>query len=107
MPVRRFFRLRPRTGRALEAELREEIDTHVALCIEALERRGVAPERAAALARARFGDFEGSMRTLTASARQREAVMHRREWLDLVRHDLRYSLRQLRRAPGFSNRGRI
>lgn len=28
--------------------------------------------------------------------------MQRREWLDLVLHDLRHSLRQLRRAPGFT-----
>src|SRR5688500_91565 len=102
MSIRRLFRLRPRTARALEADLREEIETHVALCADALVRRGVAPERAAQLARARFGDFDRSIRTLTRSARQREVHMHRREWLDLMRHDLRYSLRQLRRAPGFS-----
>jgi putative ABC transport system permease protein len=82
--------------------LREEIETHVALCADALVRQGVPPERAATLARARFGDFDTSFQTLTASARHREGRMHRREWLDLVRHDLRYSLRQLRRAPGFS-----
>ena len=100
--VRRLFRLRPRTTRALEADLREEIDTHLALCIDALVRRGVSPDRAATLARERFGDFERSMQTLAVSARQREARMQRREWLDLVLHDLRHSLRQLRRAPGFT-----
>jgi len=69
MGIRRFLRLRPRTARALEAQMREEIETHIALAVEALVRRGVAPDRAAELARARFGDFDTSLRTLTASAR--------------------------------------
>jgi predicted permease len=99
---RRLFHLASRRARDIESDLRDEIDSHIALGVEALVRRGVNPATALEQARARFGDFDTSMRTLAASARQREGRMERREWLDMMRQDLLYALRQLRRAPGFT-----
>ena len=100
--IRRLFRLRSRRASDIEADLRDEIDAHVTLGVDELVRRGVDPAVALAQVRARFGDFDTSMRTLAASARQREGRMERREWIDIVRQDLRYALRQLRHAPGFA-----
>jgi putative ABC transport system permease protein len=99
---RRLFRLSSRRARDIDADLRDEIDAHIALAVEALVRRGVDPATALERTRARFGDFDTSMRTLAHSARQREGRMQRREWIDIIRRDLTYSLRQLRRSPGFT-----
>ena len=99
---RRLFHLTSRRVRDIEADLRDEIDSHIALGVDALVRRGVDPATALAQTRARFGDFDTSMRTLAASARQREGRMERREWLDIIRQDLGYGVRQLRHAPGFT-----
>ena len=99
---RRRFHLGSRRAHDIEADLREEIDSHIALGVDELVRRGEDPAVALAQVRARFGDFDHSMRTLAASARQREGRMERREWLDTIRQDLGYALRQLRQAPGFA-----
>jgi predicted permease len=99
---RRLFHLTSRRSRDIESDLRDEIDSHIALGVDALVRRGVDPATALEQTRARFGDFDTSMRTLAASARLREGQMERREWLDMMRQDLAYALRQLRQAPGFT-----
>ena len=99
---RRLFHLGSRRARDIESDLRDEIDAHIALGVDELVRRGVEPRIALEQTRARFGDFDTTMRTLAASARQREGRMERREWLDIARQDLGYTLRQLRRAPGFT-----
>ena len=101
-PFRRLFHLGSRRARDIEADLRDEIDAHIALGVDHLVRRGVDPGTALVQTRARFGDFDTSMRTLAASARQREDRMERREWLDMAGQDLRYALRQLRLSPGFT-----
>ena len=99
---RRLFRLRARHTADIDAELRDEIDSHITLGVDELVRRGIDPATALERTRARFGDFDTSMRTLAASARQREGRMERREWFDVARQDLGYALRQLRHAPGFT-----
>jgi predicted permease len=103
MARRRLFRLRPRGRAALAADVVEELEAHVALAAEHLVARGVPPERALAQARARFGvDYDDALRTLTASAQQREKRMDRRERLAGLRQDVRLALHHVRRAPGFA-----
>jgi putative ABC transport system permease protein len=102
MEFKKLFRARPRSTRELDAELREEIDSHVQMCADALQRKGVRREAALAAARARFGDFEDSMRTLKRSARQRSARVQRRELLHAIRRNFVVAWRHGRRAPGFS-----
>jgi putative ABC transport system permease protein len=102
MSFRRLFRPLPRSSRDLDAELREEIESHIGLCADALERKGLSRVAAEAAARARFGDFEESMRTLRASARQRSSRVQRRERLLSLKQDLVVAWRQARRSPGFS-----
>src|SRR5512145_2045319 len=92
-----------RLGRrgALEAEVREEIDEHVALCVEYLMARGHSRAEAERAARERFGDFDGAMRRLYASAQEREHRLKRwKRWEDL-RQDARLAMRLFRRAPAF------
>src|SRR5687768_17087426 len=102
MRFRRLFRPLPRSARDLDAELREEIESHVAMCADALERKGMSRAAALAAARSRFGDFEDSMRILRQSGRQRSARVQRRELLHTIRQDLAFAWRQARRSPAFS-----
>ncbi len=45
MQFRKLLRARSRSTRELDAKLREEIDSHVLMCAEALERKGLGRER--------------------------------------------------------------
>ena len=63
---RRIPRLRRPGGTALENEVREEVETHVAMWIEHLVARGVSREEAERSARARFGEFTRRWTTSTA-----------------------------------------
>ncbi|HEY3927170.1 MAG TPA: ABC transporter permease [Candidatus Koribacter sp.] len=89
MSFRRFF-----SRRRSDAELEEEIQTHIAEETAENISRGVAPEEARRRAYVRFGNPQlvhehlWSQNTLT--------------WLDGLGRDLRYAMRTLRRSPGFS-----
>ena len=102
MEFRKLFRLLPRTQRELDAELHDEIESHLQMCADALERKGLAHDAAIAAAKSRFGDFEDSMRTLKRSARQRANRVQRRESLHAIWQNIVITWRQARRAPGFS-----
>jgi putative ABC transport system permease protein len=76
------------------AELRREIDSHVAEATEELIREGLAPDEARRIALTRFG---GVAQTEEA---YRDGLVIR--WLDTLRRDVRHAARALRRTPGFS-----
>lgn len=90
---RRLLRLF--TGRDAREELDEELETHVALRAQELERAGLDPERARTEARRRLGERS----RLYASARARDTRLRRREWLASLRSDLVLALRRARRLP--------
>ena len=90
--VRRLWgTLRPtRDDRDLEEELR----LHLELAAEDARRRGDPPERAVRMARIQVG---GVAHALEALRDQRGLP-----WLEDLANDLRYTVRTLRRSPGFS-----
>src|ERR1041384_3376191 len=96
-PRRRLFRLPPLRPNRAEAEMLEEIDAHVALCVDHLVARGVERSAAEQQARARFGDFLAARETLCDSAKKREETMVRREWVGMILQDLVFAFRQARR----------
>jgi predicted permease len=99
---RRFFSLFRTGGAAAEAEMDQEIETHVVMRAADLVRGGMDPDKARAVAEAHFGDYAATRRQLRAAARQRAAAGRQRDRLGALGADLRYAIRQVHRAPGFS-----
>src|SRR5437870_4210896 len=99
---RRIFRIRRDSGASLEAEIREEVETHVAMWTDYHAARGMPRDAAERLARARFGSFDAALGALYTSARHRETRMQLSEWWSMLRHDLVFALRQARRQPVFT-----
>jgi predicted permease len=78
----------------MEAELKREINAHLALIEEDFQGRGLTTDEARLAARRAYGGVE--------QAKQ----MHRDErsilWLESLSRDFRFALRQLRKSPGFA-----
>ena len=80
-------------GRRAEQEFAEEVDSHLAMHADELERRGLAREDAERAARLTFGGITQVKETL----RDRRGLPS----LDAIGQDVRYALRQWRRRPAF------
>src|SRR5690242_10591102 len=78
----------------VDADLRHEMREHVQRLVEANLARGLTLEAAREAARREFGpDLQ-----LMEEARDARGVM----WIVTAAQDLRYGIRLMRRAPGFS-----
>src|SRR3982751_6898157 len=100
--IRRALRIPVGQRRGIEAETDDEIRFHLAARADALVAMGLTRDAAEAEALRRFGVLDEVRPQLLAAAKHREEKLTMFERLDAVRDDLRYALRQLRRAPGFS-----
>ena len=100
-PWRHAFRL-PRTARAVEREVDEEIAFHIAMREAALRDAGLSTDDARRGARQRFGPV-GQVR---AECVQIDRGLARRErvhvFAEECMQDIAFALRGLRRAPGFA-----
>ena len=72
----------------------EEIKAHLALEAEDLKREGLSEEVASRNARVEFGNVR--------MAQERFYMRNRAEWLDNLGRDLKFTIRQLRKNPGFA-----
>ncbi|MCA1584098.1 MAG: ABC transporter permease [Acidobacteria bacterium] len=86
----------------VEQEVREEMAHHLDLRTQELIDRGLDPARARVEALRRMGDLEDIQDQLVRLGRDRDETLAWREWLDELRHDIRFALRQARRNPGFT-----
>jgi putative ABC transport system permease protein len=77
-----------------DTALSREVDAHLRLIQDDLERRGLSPDEARRAARRALGGVEPSKR---AHSDARSFV-----WLDDLRRDTDYAVRSLLRAPGFT-----
>src|SRR4026207_903265 len=86
--------------------LAQEIDAELALPIEMRTRElvehGMDPKAAREIVLARIGDLGQLKRTCVDLGRKREREMRMTRWIEELRDDVTFALRQLRRAPGFT-----
>ena len=78
----------------VEADLAREIDAHLALLEDEYLRQGMTPEDARRAARLAYGGVE--------QAKQRHRDERTFPGLSQIPQDIRYTLRQLSRSPGFT-----
>jgi predicted permease len=79
-----------------------ELEFHLEMVSAQLESDGWSAADARAEALRRFGDLERTRRYCGEQDLKREQERSRMARLDEIRHDLRFTLRSLRRAPGFA-----
>ena len=89
-------------GPNVRAEVDDEISFHVEELVGYYVARGVPPDEARRIATERFGDREHIALVMRTLANQRETAMQRTEWMDSIRRDVRYAIRQLARRPAFT-----
>ncbi len=100
--IRRLFRLRLGRADAVEREMNEEIEAHIAQRAAQLEQQGMSADQARAEAVRRFGSVEDARRALGRAAQRRERRFRVGQWLDELRQDVRYAWRSVVRAPGLA-----
>jgi putative ABC transport system permease protein len=98
----RWYRLRRILRRNVRAEVGDEIAFHIQMRTTELIEQGIDPGKARALAAERFGPRDPIEQELAGSIRRRRRREDRAESFMDVTQDLRFALRALRRAPGFT-----
>jgi putative ABC transport system permease protein len=94
-------RLLPDVGR-IRRDVDAEIEFHLAMRVRELVAAGHSPESARAEALRRFGDLAGTRDICFESDYRVHRRKRRRELMAELVQDIRVSLRQLRRRPGFA-----
>jgi predicted permease len=94
--------LLPRLGRDAGGEMDDEIGAHIQLHADELTRAGMDPDRSRREAEQRFERLRHSSDQLRRGAQRRDARLRRRGQWSGMRTDVRFALRQMRRAPAQS-----
>ena len=99
--MKRFFRTRDYQPDA-KNDIDEEFQSHLELKVEDLMAQGMSEEEAQAEARRAFGD--GATAGADAASHTRARLRRRsiRDRFDNLFQDLRYAIRRMTRAPGFT-----
>jgi putative ABC transport system permease protein len=98
--IRRWISL-PLSRAAREREVDAEIALHIALRTQRLVEQGHAMNSAQLEAERRFGGTEARL-SLIHHAHDRDTTMTTHEWIENTITDLRFTVRQLLRAPTFT-----
>ena len=86
----------------LDQEVDEEIAFHVEMRTRELIERGMDPDRARETAVRRMGDMARVKRTMVNVGRKRDRELSMALWLEELRDDVVFAVRQLRNAPVFA-----
>lgn len=100
--IPRRFRFPWRTPSQVEREVDDELEFHLAMRAEELERGGSSAEDARREALRGFGDFEATCRDLALSGQRGERQARWRTTIEDCWRDVRYGARSLARSPGFT-----
>ena len=101
--VRRAFRIGLRRPDLTEAEIDQELRTHVALRVSQLMARGLTQSEAERETFRRLGgSWEETMDRLQEAGRTRDHRLEMRERLAAAWADMRYAMRTLARQPAFA-----
>ena len=100
--AKRVFRLPWRSHQQLASDVDEELRLHLELVVEGLRREGWSDAEAAREAERRFGDLEYTRTYCRDQDMRRQQESSRMNIVEELIQDLRYSLRSLRSAPGFT-----
>jgi putative ABC transport system permease protein len=86
----------------LDQEVDDEIAFHLDMRTRELVDRGMDPIKARQMAARRLGDLATLRQTCMDLGRKRDRDMRITQWLDELRDDVKFAVRQLRRSPGFA-----
>jgi hypothetical protein len=86
----------------VDQEIDEELAFHIEMRTRELVEKGLDPRVARDTVLARIGDTGRLKRTCIDLGRRREREMRLTQWFDELRDDVRFAIRQLRSAPGFT-----
>jgi predicted permease len=86
----------------LAQEVDEELDFHLEMRVRELIKRGVEPAEARRVARDRLGNVASVRRICIDEGRRRDRTMRLAQWIDELRDDVKFALRQLAHAPTFA-----
>jgi predicted permease len=100
--ARRLFRLPWRTRQQVAGDVDEELRFHLENVTEELRRQGWPDAEAAREAARRFGDLEYTRAYCRTQDIRRQQEKSRMNYLEELKQDLRYAVRSLRSAPGFT-----
>src|SRR5262249_1813320 len=99
--VRRLFRL-PLSAAQLRRDLDDEIRFHLDMRIAELRAKGMSEDEAERAALAQFGNPDELKEYSSKINQRRVRRVVALDWFREAGQDLRFGLRQLRRAPGFA-----
>lgn len=89
-------------GPSLEREVDEELEFHLEMRVREHVSRGMSPEEARRAALAAFGDIDELRSRMRDQGRRREMRKRITAWLEQLRQDVAFAVRQLSRSPGFA-----
>lgn len=86
----------------LDQEVDDEIAFHIEMRTRELAEKGMDPRIAREMVIARIGDASRLKRTCVDLGRKRDREMRLTQWLEELRDDVTFAVRQLRMSPGFT-----
>jgi len=86
----------------IDREVDEELAFHIEMRTRELVDKGLDPRIAREMVLARLGDADRLKRTCVDLGRKRDREMRLTQWLEELRDDVRFAVRQLKSAPGFT-----
>ena len=86
----------------VDDEVRSEIEHHIDRLEQEFRARGMDADAARAAAVQKFGDVAGIGAECRDIGQRRDSEMQRAEWMDELRQDARYAVRQIRANPRFA-----